>query len=144
MPIDTWTDERIATLTRMWADGYSCTRIGVALKCSRSSVIGKVTRLRLPAPEQKLPVIADRTYITQLPEISAVKRRERERRYQKKRRERQRASLDTKRDVRKQFLARGATTTSAEYRKHLPPLPEMSKSALRAMLAQAAQNTAAL
>lgn len=128
----------------MWAEGYSATRIGVALDRTRSSVIGKMSRLKLPQPEAKLPVVKDMSYIQQLPEVTKAKRRERERLYHKAWSARRRASLDTKREVRERFLARGATTTSAEYRKHLPPLPDMSKSALRAMLAQAIQNTAAL
>jgi len=141
---DTWTDERCDTLTRMWAEGYSATRIAKALECSRNSVIGKVTRLKLPPPAEKLPVIADREYVRQLPEVSLKKRRERERRYARARSERRKHCFDAKKEVRAQFIARGATTTSAAYRKHLPPLPEMSKGQLRAMLAQALENTAAL
>jgi hypothetical protein len=141
---NTWTDERIATLTKMWAEGYSATRIALALELTRNSVIGKIIRLKLPEPAEKLPVIADRSYIRQLPEITAEKRRARERRYARARSEKRKHCFEAKKDVRAQFLARGASPHSAAYRKHLPPLPEMSKGELRAMLAQAIQNTAAL
>ena len=43
-----WTDERVALLKKLWADGYSCsqcaTRIG---GITRNAVIGKVSRLKL-------------------------------------------------------------------------------------------------
>ena len=43
------------------------------------------------------------------------------------------------------FLARGATTTSAEYRRHVPRIrSDLSRADLRAMLTQAVQNTAAM
>lgn len=51
----TWTDERVADLTRMWADGDSAGQIAAALGCfghcadgGRSAVLGKITRLNLP------------------------------------------------------------------------------------------------
>jgi hypothetical protein len=141
---DTWDDERIATLTKMWAEGHSSTRIAMALGLTRNAIIGKVTRLKLPEPSFKLPVIIDRTYVSRLPEVRREKVRAYERVYKKARKERLRASMETKREVREGFLARGATPTSAAYRKHLPPLPDMTKGELRAMLTQAIQNTAAL
>jgi hypothetical protein len=144
VPIDSWDEERVATLTKLWAEGHSATRIALVLECSRNSVIGKVTRLKLPAPLEKLPVVADRSYVRQLPEISLEKRRTRERHYAKVRREKRRQCIKTNQDVRAQLLARGKSTTSAIYRNQFPPLPDMSKNQLRAMLAAALQNTAAL
>jgi hypothetical protein len=143
MPVDTWTEERIALLTEMWAFGHSATRIGLALDVSRGAVIGKIHRLGLPEPAIKLPVVVDRSYMRQQPEITLQKRRERERRYRAKRREREKYSLEAKREIREQFLAKGTSPYSAAYRKHLPLMPEMSKAQMRDMLAQAIQNTAA-
>jgi len=141
---DTWTDERISTLTQMWAEGYSSTRIALALGLTRNSVIGKVTRLKLPEPTSKLPVIIDRTYVTQLPEVRREKVRAYERVYKKARKERLRYDIKTKQDERQRLIARGASPYSPAYRKQLPPLPDMTKGELRAMLAAAMQNTAAL
>lgn len=141
---DTWTDERIATLTQMWAEGHSSTRIAMALGLTRNAVIGKVSRLKLPEPDFKLPVIIDRTYVSQLPEVRREKVRAYERVYKKARKERQRYDIKTKQDERQRLIARGASPYSPAYRKQLPPLPDMTKGELRAMLAQAMQNTAAL
>jgi GcrA cell cycle regulator len=46
-----WTEERIATLKRMWAEGSSATEIAAALGggVSRSGVLGKLRRLKVPA-----------------------------------------------------------------------------------------------
>lgn len=139
-----WTDERIATLTKMWAEGYSATRISMSLDCTRCAIIGKINRLGLPEPKKKLPTIRDMAYAKRLPEVTLKKRRIRENRYAKARRERRKYCLETKRELRQEFLARGTSPYSAAYRKHLPPAPEMSKSQMRDMLAQAMQNTAAL
>ena len=43
--------------------------------------------------------------------------------------------------IAKLFLTNGSSKTSAEYRKYLPHLPEMSKARLREMLAEAVRNT---
>jgi GcrA cell cycle regulator len=41
-----WTDERIATLTRMWRDGFSASQVARELGgVTRSAVIGKIHRL---------------------------------------------------------------------------------------------------
>jgi GcrA cell cycle regulator len=48
-PPTTWTDERIAELTRLWADGNSASHIAKHFgDCTRNAVIGKVHRLGLP------------------------------------------------------------------------------------------------
>ena len=47
---DAWTDDRIAILKAMWADGVSAAAIAVRLGgLSRSAVLGKIHRLRLNA-----------------------------------------------------------------------------------------------
>lgn len=45
-----WTEERVETLITLWAQGYSASAIADKLACgfTRSAVIGKVHRLRLP------------------------------------------------------------------------------------------------
>ena len=45
----TWTDARVETLTNLWQTGYSGSLIGVKLGLTRSAVIGKVQRLKLPS-----------------------------------------------------------------------------------------------
>lgn len=49
-----WTDERVATLKQMWADGEPMSAIMKALGLnSRGAVSGKISRLKLPAPKTK-------------------------------------------------------------------------------------------
>jgi GcrA cell cycle regulator len=44
----TWTDERVATLKKLWADKLSCSQIAIQLGgVTRNGVIGKVNRLGL-------------------------------------------------------------------------------------------------
>lgn len=47
-----------------------------------------------------------------------------------------------KKQIRASFVAKGTSKTSRDYRIHLPKLPEMSRSELRAMLSDAVRNTA--
>jgi GcrA cell cycle regulator len=49
-----WSDERIAELTKLWEEGYSAGVIAEKFGVTRNSVIGKVFRLGLPAPETKV------------------------------------------------------------------------------------------
>lgn len=142
MPLDTWTGDLVADVTRLWAAGHSATSVGEHLGLTRNAVIGKINRLGLPAPDMKRPVISDRAYSRQCPEIIKARASERQRRYREKKKRTQ--ALDAKRAVRARFLARGATKTSREYRVHMPRLADMTKGELRAMLSQAVQNTAAM
>lgn len=144
MPIDSWDAERVATLTKMWASGFSATRIAGAMGFSRGAIIGKISRLGLPPPQKKLPVIIDRSYTRHVSPAEIAERKRKKRLYDAKRWEERKLLIETKREVRQRFLADGASPYSAAYRKHLPPMPEMSKAQMRAMLAQALQNTAAL
>lgn len=52
-----WTDERVATLNRLWGEGWSAGQIAVELGggVSRSAVIGKVHRLKLSARATVVP-----------------------------------------------------------------------------------------
>lgn len=45
-----WSEERIALLTKLWGEGLSCSQIATEMggNVTRNSVIGKVTRLKLP------------------------------------------------------------------------------------------------
>lgn len=46
-----WTQQRVAILVRMWANGATCSQIGEELGISRNAAIGKVHRLHLkPRP----------------------------------------------------------------------------------------------
>lgn len=63
----TWTDEAVATLKRMVADGDSFGQISRALGCSRCAANGKATRLGAPRPVRasaplKAPPVARAQY----------------------------------------------------------------------------------
>jgi len=45
----TWTEERIAELSRLWDTGYSASAIGKMLGVSKNAVVGKAHRMRLEA-----------------------------------------------------------------------------------------------
>lgn len=51
--VDVWAKERVALLTKLWADGLSCGEIGNELGVTRNAVIGKIHRLKLPTPAGK-------------------------------------------------------------------------------------------
>ena len=51
--LSTWTEDRVAELTRLYADGYSASLIAPILKLTRNAVLGKVHRLGLVSPEGK-------------------------------------------------------------------------------------------
>ncbi|MEJ2116586.1 MAG: GcrA family cell cycle regulator [Alphaproteobacteria bacterium] len=51
-----WTEDRIATLKRLWAKGYSASQIAVRLGgVTRNAVIGKANRLRLASRKGEYP-----------------------------------------------------------------------------------------
>lgn len=52
-----WSDEHIADLTKLYAEGYSARAIGEKLGFSRNAIIGKARRLGLAPPESKRPVM---------------------------------------------------------------------------------------
>jgi len=48
-----WTEERVAELTKLWESGYSASQIGKILGVSKNSVVGKAHRMKLksrPSP----------------------------------------------------------------------------------------------
>lgn len=128
-----WTEQRIATLQTLWADGFSARRIGRELGCTRNAVIGKLHRLKAPPPVPKQPIERGRP-ARRDPVIVKANAKARQDRYLSKH----------KAQVRAQFRMNGASPYSAAYRKHLPMLPDMTKGELRAMLSTAVQNTAAM
>jgi len=44
-----WTEEAIATLRQLWAEGHSTAEIGRRMGISKNAVVGKAHRLNLPA-----------------------------------------------------------------------------------------------
>lgn len=67
-----WTPERVETLKALHADGLSASNIANEIGCSRSAVIGKLFRLKLPSTRLKRFVNAS---------AAQKKRAEREQRY---------------------------------------------------------------
>jgi hypothetical protein len=154
MGIEFWTELNITRLKILWADGYSATRISAEIGCTRNAVIGKLHRLKPPAPLVKR-CLKDGTYTGQLTPEEREKRRLRVRRCRERAREverkeylqRQRDAIwlaDNREENRQQFLANGASPHSAAYRKHMRRVPELTKGELREMLKLAVQNTAAM
>ncbi len=47
--MSTWTQERIAEVTRLWDEGLTTAEIGKVLGVSKNAVVGKAHRLGLPA-----------------------------------------------------------------------------------------------
>lgn len=137
-----WTDDQVGTLKRLWGDGYSASLIGLQIGYTRNAVLGKVFRLGLEKrPERIRPAIHRPS--------SPRPRRQRDAYEMERIREKQRERYNERRAARageqKAYLSRcKAPKTSAEYRNHLPIMPDMSKTELRAMLAAAVMNTAAM
>jgi GcrA cell cycle regulator len=48
-----WSDQAVADLTRLWAEGLSCKEVGEQLGFTRNAIVGKIQRLKLPTPEGK-------------------------------------------------------------------------------------------
>ena len=59
-----WTRERIALLKKLWADGETATAIATRLRMSKSAVLGKVFRLRLPTAVKATAAAARRAAAT--------------------------------------------------------------------------------
>jgi GcrA cell cycle regulator len=55
-----WTRERIALLKKLWADGETAAAIAMRLRMSKSAVLGKVFRLRLPSAPKTTAAAARR------------------------------------------------------------------------------------
>jgi GcrA cell cycle regulator len=59
-----WTRERIVLLKKFWADGETATAIAMRLRMSKSAVLGKVFRLRLPSAAKATAAAARRNAAT--------------------------------------------------------------------------------
>jgi GcrA cell cycle regulator len=59
-----WTRERIALLKKLWAEGETATAIAMRLRMSKSAVLGKVFRLRLPSAAKATAAAARRDAAT--------------------------------------------------------------------------------
>jgi hypothetical protein len=120
-----WTDERIARVATLAVAGCYGSEIGADLGCSLHSVLTICGKHGIPVnrytPEEQ-------AYFDQ-------KAREREARKNAKKRKK---PVTEARFV----FAPGTSKTSPIYRNQFPKLPEMSKAALRAMIAEAVRNTA--
>ncbi len=149
-PASRWTIAREAQLKALWERGDTCSQIAAEMgDLTRSAVIGKVHRMRLNGRNYSNGPVQ--------PKLSPEERRQlkNERRNLAERLRRQNNphaySFDAarKREKRRKealsvMRSSNARTTSAEYRKHLPKIPEMTRNELREMFAQAVQNTAAM
>lgn len=141
-----WPDNHSDALKRLVAAGRSYSEAADALNAefgtayTRNSCIGRGHRLGIGSQFQTRPVRSPEE------KRRIDNKNRRERRWAKNpdiaRRYGQEAREKNNREI---FLSRGATTTSAEYRRHIPRISkELTRADLRAMLAQAMQNTAAM
>ncbi len=150
-----WTDELVERLRKLWANGYSCSQIAADLGggITRNAIIGKVHRLSLPSRDRDVcngngaTRFVDPTPLG-TPRASPVYRRvgiSRVRATVFKSIERKPDRVTPKGDFGMQLIYSNITGNplAKMVNKH-PRQPEMSKDALRAMLAQAIQNTAAM
>lgn len=145
MPIDSWTDDSVTRLTKLWNEGLSCTEIAAQIGTghSRNAVIGKVHRLKLkrttghenqprkerkerPAPrEKKIPNKPFYNSVFKSPEIKPQ------------------VELPA-RNARPGFVMVVSVLTGNPLmaKKRRPLQRDMTKAELRAMLSTAVQNTA--
>jgi hypothetical protein len=144
-----WPDWHMVELKKLLDDRDSGSFSDIALalslavrKCySRNACIGKARRLMGGKPSGRS--IAQGLTIEVMNMRRAEKRRKQ--RWAAKPSLRQRYErVQEKKALRKRFAEGGMAKTAPGYRKHLPRLPEMTKNELRAMLAVAWANTAAL
>jgi GcrA cell cycle regulator len=62
MAVDFWNEERVDHLAQAWDEGNSAAEIAEELGCSRSAVIGKLSRLGLLEPAPRPPSAARARY----------------------------------------------------------------------------------
>lgn len=51
-----WTEDRVTALVGLYAEGFSCRIISEKLGGTRNAIIGRIHRMKLPAPEVKKPL----------------------------------------------------------------------------------------
>lgn len=133
----------IATTTLSFSEITATINATFKMSYTRNAILGRAYRLNHCITRPPLP-----------PEKRAERERERLIRYNEKKKaqrwaakpwlaKRAERAAEQKR-IRAMFDASGTPRTSPGYRKHLPKLPEMSRTELRSMLADAMRNTAAM
>jgi len=142
-----WTEALTADLIRLWDHGYSCSQIGAIIGVTRNAVIGKAHRLELPSRAEN--VNSQKRAIDPLPpETPRASTQHR----------RPKTTVFKSREIKPSFRAAnpkakpalmtaismftGKYTGAIKLRR--PGIGELSKDQLRAMLATAVQNTAAM
>ncbi len=59
MNVTSWTDERISELKDLWVSGHSAGQIGKLWGVTRNTIMGKISRLGLESPVEKLSIVAN-------------------------------------------------------------------------------------
>lgn len=151
-----WPDEHVEALKSIFSTNLSFAEMAARLNAqlgtnySRSAIIGRSQRLgfRNPVPNRKPNGSSSRLEYHRL---VGVRRREARwaanpmlRVHYERKLEREKYREQVRAEGIKRSLAHGDSKTSAGYRKFLPRIGELSKDELRAMLAEAVQNTAAM
>lgn len=139
MPIDSWTDDSVTTLTKLWNQGLSCTEISAQMEgYSRNAIIGKIHRLKLKRttghenkPRKERPAPRAKR-ISSKPSYSSVF----------KSRERKPPTDYCNRSTGFVMVTSVLTGNPLMAKKRRPLQREMSKSELRTMLETAFKNTA--
>jgi hypothetical protein len=124
-----------------YADIANLLSVIVGKRYERNACIGKARRLKIAKPPT--PTGGPRRTVAERSKHRAVRKRLKRWAAQPSLQDRYKRTQE-KRALRQRFAAGGMAKTSPCYRKHLPRLPEMTKNELRAMLARAVMNTAAM
>jgi hypothetical protein len=146
----TWTEERVAELTTMWAGTMSAAEIGLQMGTSRCSVLGKAHRMNLPS---RLADRGDRRPTG--PRVGHMLVRPARPRTMRPAPKPKSMLIVTKfgqstnikvasGKVRRPFLPPGKSKTSPEYRSQFGMAPDMSVKQKRDVIAEAMLNTALL
>lgn len=136
-----WTEQKRAQLTELAAAGKNAAEIGLALETSQPSVItfcgiNKISVIK-HTPEQQAVFDAraiERETKRQVRKVAANSKAKIE----------QRRLAMARGDFTSLAVNAATSKTSRAYRLALPPIGEMSKNQLRAMIAEAAANTASI
>lgn len=144
-PQKPWPAEHDEILRARDAAGVSFSKIAIELNAqfgtayTRNSCIGRRHRMDEPRKPRRLASVPKEVQAAKC----TVRRREKRWAADPSLKEKYERVQEMKRN-RKTFVANGASKTSAIYRNHRPKIAHMTRGELRAMLAQAFQNTAAM
>lgn len=151
MGLGIWTDERVADLKRLWEKGYSCSQIAVEMNCglTRNAIIGKAHRLKLSSHSRARNFNGQSRAINPKPPGEPRKPGTRPRICSTVYKSRERKPDNkifnkpaTPGMIVKMSILTGNVISVPGFRRQRAP--EMTKDELRAMLAGAAINTAAM